>query len=853
MIRKNKKFVENIVVTSTNLIAEVDDDDEWQSTPENTKTFTGDSEDDEMAQLGEEALDRVVNGVGAKTCLPFFLNHVGTLFSGDWQKRRAALVGLSLVGPAATKEMYSQLRMITEKVVSFFQDPHPRVRNAAVYCIRELSLAFSDTGKKKSFQQMTHDLVVPNLNLMLSENGLSGGIERLRSAAAAAYTGFLTPHACKPRHLGNIRELLELLVNLLNQSYFIASKEHAMTAIAAASSIAKKEFSEFYDNFMSIAKQVFEKAVEACQADGSSVSLKNRALECIALICSSVGGDKARKDAHQVMQILVNNPNLFETDDSESYQYMTAACVRLGKTLGDEVAPYLSVLLPPLKETAMMDIPLTVVDPEETQEDERFAHVPVQVAGEGSRIVAVDSSKLQDKCTAASMLFHYVESLSSDAVLPYLDLIAEPLLKGISESQIQNLRVTCLCSASPLLRCALNDSKDHTRAQRYASDIIGRLCASITAEEDREVVATAAEVIAECVRLCKDSHDASFPSTAAPQENEWERLLVSIKQAMQKSKEEIEKAGRNRKQEEFDEEAAAQLDESLSNEEEILTSLVDCVGFLIKLHRERLLPYVSKVILPEILPWLDRTQQHEAVLLSSALCCCEDIIEYCGEQCGELVGTILPRCLSAIDHRRGSVKQSAAYGIGIIAKGMPQYMQKDVTLNALSKLSQLVKSTESTRGEDEEMEAAVDNAVAAIFKISWYRMPYLGLESEIPHLLELVLGYLPITQDTIEGREIHEWLMESIKNKNNLLFSVANSNVGNLVQILGSIAQRHYEKLTEEIEEDEERDYVIKPGSEKLLTESLQVLRQMDSNQFQQVYNSFDITHKSAIEELSKM
>eukprot|EP01138_Halocafeteria_seosinensis_P012734 gb/GECG01013010.1/.p1 GENE.gb/GECG01013010.1/~~gb/GECG01013010.1/.p1 ORF type:complete len:1159 (+),score=165.77 gb/GECG01013010.1/:1-3477(+) len=859
MVRKNKRFVEHAVVAATNLIAEVEDDDQWSNSAESTKTFTGDGEEEEMSMLGEEALDRVINSIGAKTCLPYFLNHLGTLLNGDWKYRRAALVGLSLVGPASSKEMHSQLRMITEKVVTYFSDPEPRVRNAAVYCIRELALGFSDMGKKKTFQQMTHDVVVPSLNSLLSAQGASGGIERLRSAAASAYSAFLTPHACKRRHLGNIKQFLQLLVELLEHSRFLTSKENAMTAIAAASTIATKEFTEFYDNFMSIAKCVFENAVQASQTDGSSVSLKNRSLECIALICSSVGSDQAREDAHQVMQILVNNPSLFDTDDSESYQYLTAACVRLGKTLGNGVASYLSVLLPPLARTAMQEIPLTAIDADDEKlnsENSRYAAVSVEVVGEGTRVLAVDSSALQDKCTAASMLFHYVESLSTAAVLPYLDTIAEPLLKGISETQIQNLRVTCLCSASPILRCALKDRNDVSRAQRYAEDIIGRLCESIKKEQDREVVATATEVLAECVKLCKESFDANseFCSQAAPPQTQWETLVDSISECIQTSKGQLDKATASTSQEDFDDEAAEQLEESCSTEEEILTSLIDCVGFFVKLYGNTVLPYLSRSLLPNLLPWLDKRKRHEAVLLSSALCCCEDIIEYCGEEANELAAKILPYCFENLNHERGSVQQSAAYGIGIVAKLKPQYMPAERTEQAFSALTSHVREhSNSAREDNGEMEAAMDNVVAALFKIAMYRMPELGFQSQIPHAVDLVIQYLPIKQDTIEGRELHQWLLESIIQHSQIIFATASMTVCTLARKVYEIGSLHYEKLTEELAPDEERDYILPSGTENLVTQSLQSLKALDDNQFEQACNSVDTEDRSAVEALAKL
>ena len=69
------------------------------------------------------------------------------LQSAEWPRRRACLLGLSAMAEGGGKKLYSRLTQVVEWVLAYFNDPHPKVRYAAIHVFGRLALDFSDEEK----------------------------------------------------------------------------------------------------------------------------------------------------------------------------------------------------------------------------------------------------------------------------------------------------------------------------------------------------------------------------------------------------------------------------------------------------------------------------------------------------------------------------------------------------------------------------------------------------------------------------------------------------------------------------------------------------------------------------------
>jgi HEAT repeat protein len=78
--------------------------------------------------------------------------------SEDWKRRHAALVTIAQIAEGSAKVMIKNLEQVVGMVLNSFQDPHPRVRWAAINAVGQLS---TDLGPE--LQNQLHHVVLPAL------------------------------------------------------------------------------------------------------------------------------------------------------------------------------------------------------------------------------------------------------------------------------------------------------------------------------------------------------------------------------------------------------------------------------------------------------------------------------------------------------------------------------------------------------------------------------------------------------------------------------------------------------------------------------------------------------------------
>ncbi|XP_020274908.1 importin subunit beta-3-like isoform X1 [Asparagus officinalis] len=76
----------------------------------------------------------------------------------EWQKHHAALITLAQIAEGCSKVTIKNLEQVVHMVLNSFQDPHPRVRWAAINAIGQLS---TDLGP--DLQVQYHQRVLPAL------------------------------------------------------------------------------------------------------------------------------------------------------------------------------------------------------------------------------------------------------------------------------------------------------------------------------------------------------------------------------------------------------------------------------------------------------------------------------------------------------------------------------------------------------------------------------------------------------------------------------------------------------------------------------------------------------------------
>ncbi|CAL9075222.1 unnamed protein product [Musa acuminata var. zebrina] len=155
MMRKLPQFVSRLFAVLMKMLLDIEDDPAWHS----AEVQDEDAGETSNYGVAQECLDRLAIAVGGNTIVPVASELLPAyLAAPEWQKHHAALITLAQIAEGCSKVMLKNLEQVITMVLSSFQDPHPRVRWAAINAIGQLS---TDLGP--DLQVQYHQRVLPAL------------------------------------------------------------------------------------------------------------------------------------------------------------------------------------------------------------------------------------------------------------------------------------------------------------------------------------------------------------------------------------------------------------------------------------------------------------------------------------------------------------------------------------------------------------------------------------------------------------------------------------------------------------------------------------------------------------------
>lgn len=441
-VRKFPKLIEAVLQLSLKFLALADEDcDEWLQR-DNTPTDHVDDENDvehDLMRAGADACVRLSSAIGGKVLLPIFRAQMAELLnSQDWRLRRAALVAFCCILEGVAKALIHSSKTITQDILPFLSDTHPRVRFAALRAIGVMAQAFGDpdevmgdvsesvgdlawslfqnktaatskgsAGRAKqaalqparSFQDSCAEIVLPAL--IQSLGALNASFPRLRGFSAGVLVEFLvgetvTGALITPYANDMMNGLYALLSDLPEN--FTYSKGHALSAIGCVANQLQDGFQQYYGGVIAPLKVRIDKecsllcvcVIASCVP--SSLSLQNliqstttetsdqrtvrgHALQCLSLVVEAVGKEVSGIDAAECINFILRGIASENNDeDNESFRYVGPAISRLANCLGPDFAPYLPYAIPLLLARATKEIKFTITEEGEGDDDEADAN-----------------------------------------------------------------------------------------------------------------------------------------------------------------------------------------------------------------------------------------------------------------------------------------------------------------------------------------------------------------------------------------------------------------------------------------------------------------------------------------------
>ncbi|CDP17582.1 unnamed protein product [Coffea canephora] len=729
MMRKLPQFISRLFAILMKMLLDVEDDPAWH---------TADAENEDAGEtsnysVGQECLDRLSIALGGNTIVPVASEQLPVyLAAPEWQKHHAALIALAQIAEGCSKVMIKNLGDVLNMVLNSFQDPHPRVRWAAINAIGQLS---TDLGP--DLQVQYHQRVLPALAAAMDDFHNP----RVQAHAASAVLNFsenCTPEILTPYLDGIVSKLLVLLQNGKQMV-----QEGALTALASVADSSQEHFQKYYDAVMPYLKAILVNAT-----DKSNRMLRAKAMECISLVGMAVGKEKFRDDAKQVMEVLMSlQGSQMETDDPTT-SYMLQAWARLCKCLGQDFLPYMSVVMPPLLQSAQLKPDVTITSADSDNEIDESDDESMETITLGDKRIGIKTSVLEEKATACNMLCCYADELK-EGFYPWIDQVAPtlvPLLKFYFHEEVRKAAVSAmpelLRSAKLAVEKGIASGRNETYVKQLSDYIVPALVEALHKEPDTEICANMLDALNECLQISGPLLD----------ENQVRSIVEEIKLVITASSSRKRERAERAKAEDFDAEEGELLKEENEQEEEVFDQIGEILGTMIKTFKASFLPFFDELSSYLMPMWgKDKTPEERRI----AICIFDDVAEQCREAALKYYDTHLPFLLEACNDDNSDVRQAAVYGLGVCAE-FGGTVFKPLVGEALSRLNVVIRHPDAHQPENV---MAYDNAVSALGKICQFHRDSIDSAQVVPAWLSC----LPIKGDLIEAKVVHEQLCSMVE------------------------------------------------------------------------------------------
>ncbi|KAJ8643483.1 hypothetical protein MRB53_005231 [Persea americana] len=754
MMRKLPQFIGRLFAILMKMLLDIEDDPVWHN---------ADSEEDEDAgetsnySVAQECLDRLAISLGGNTIVPVASELLPAYLAAfEWQKHHAALITLAQIAEGCSKVMLNNLEQVVTMVLNSFHDPHPRVRWAAINAIGQMS---TDLGP--DLQVNYHQRVMPALALAMDDFQNP----RVQAHAASAVLNFsenCTPEILTPYLDGIVSKLLALLQNRKQMV-----QEGALTALASVADSSQEHFQKYYDAVMPYLKAILLKAT-----DKSNRMLRAKSMECISLVGMAVGKDKFRDDAKQVMEVLMTLQGTVTESDDPTTSYMLQAWARLCKCLGQDFLPYMSVVMPPLLQSAQLKPDVTITSADSDNDDDESDDESIETITLGGKRIGIKTSVLEEKATACNMLCCYADELK-EGFYPWIDQVAPtlvPLLKFYFHEEVRKAAVSAMPELLRSAKLAVEKGLAQGRGESYVKQltdyIIPALVEALHKEPETEICASMLDSLNECIQI----------SGPLLEESQVRSIVDGIKDVIIASSTRKRERAERTKAEDFDAEEREFLKEEDEQEEEVLDQVGDCLGTLIKTFKAAFLPFFDELS-SYITPMLgkDKTAEERRI----AICIFDDVAEQCHEAALRYYDTFVPFLLEACNDESPDVRQAAVYGIGVCAE-FGRSMFKPLVGEALSRINAVIRQPNALQSENV---MAYDNAVSALGKICQFHRDSIDAAQVVPAWLSC----LPIKGDLIEAKVVHDQLCTMVERSDMELLGPNNQNLPKIVHVFAEV------------------------------------------------------------------
>ena len=411
---------------------------------------------------------------------------------------------------------------------------------------------------------------------------------------------------------------------------------------------------------------------------------------------------------------------------------------------------------------------------QQMESDDGLESMTLALPGKGLTKVTISITKMQEKAQAARAVYEHADALGA-AFGPYAQTtlrILTPLI-GFQFSADVRSTVAQACGAVFNATCLYGQATGNmTLAQESLPALSQAICKQMFLEDtsDMEVVFALAESLSDILYFayCQLSPVGCTIIAKFTVENgrESTTLLMQMMAACLERRSKLFRTLKGMEGVLSGEDEQRELTEALEKEQEVLTPLVDSVGYILKFLRERFVPTFDELVVPLLGAFLKGGSGPDTRARFAAVCLFDDVVEHCGSVAAHKYSALLAEgILAGIDDNKNGgdddVKQVSLYGISQLARyGSTIFLESHA-----QRLIQTLLEIASTSKDGAENLVLIENSVSALAALLLFdRAPFRKMKDvDCDSVLSVVLSQLPLRQDEDEAKICHSSFCSMVK------------------------------------------------------------------------------------------
>ena len=729
-------------------------------------------EDDDSALFAEVLLGSFLRSLAQS--LPTILPMVEAMLSrNDWKHQRAGLSILEQCVHSAPVRFGPFIPTAIDAALSLY--------NTASSSLRVQYQALMLLGVVCEHTTVTHGARI--LEVMVQ--GLASPCAKLSAAGSLALVSYGrgVKETAETMLVPFLQDVLSALIHgplslpiskgTLVDSSAVVVQVRAIGAVAVLADSSGTAFRSYYP-------QVMPGLLACAKMDSNHeeiLQLRGAALEAMTIVGQAIGDDNLEMylyDAGQVMGLAI--PLLQSDSTSIPMDQILSACARVAAVMGDQYVPFVESVLPHLLKRLQDPAELEFSEGDDAgllstrlgqvDQDDGVESTTIALPGRGLTKVSINVTKIQEKALAARAVFEHADALGA-AFGPYVQSTLQVMIPLISFQYSGEVRSTVAQACGAVFHSAClhgKESGDISLAQECLPVLSKVICKQMHLEDtsDMEVVFALAESLSDVLRsayhqICLGDRSV-IVKFSVDNGREGVTLLMQLMTACLNRRGFFVQTLEGRKGVLSGDDERHELTEALEKEQEVLTPLVDSVGYTLKFFRERFVPIFEELVAPILGPYLQTGYSFDVRAKFAAICLFDDVVEHCGSAAAHKYSVILSEALLiGIDNSTNGgdeeVKQVSLYGLAQIARYGSTSVLESHALDLIQKLLTIA----DTSKDDAENVFIVENAVSALASLALFEKSPFGNMKEINRgtILSVVLNQLPLRQDEEEAKICH--------------------------------------------------------------------------------------------------